>query len=1271
MRRTTGVDSKTGIFISQHTFFVFSPYNTHIQHKISDADSRLIYMSKKNSHASSQQVLQRVTAKGGQIHNFEERLKKLNPEQRKAVETIEGPLLVVAGPGSGKTEILSMRVAEILKKTHAQPSNILCLTFTDSAAINMRERLAKLIGDPAYQVGIHTFHNFCVDVMRKYGEFFYQGATFSPADEVLQISVLESIFNNLAHDNPLKSYHPTEGYVYLKSVLQSISHLKKAGLTPDEFAVLVEDNASGVESIHTHLVPVLERRLSKHSVDEIQDALNLYIEIGVVSAQTRRADIVQRSESKVALGLKNVLSMYKPVEEAIALSLTEALGYVRETGKNDALSNWKKKWLKKDDQGQTVFRDFVNYEKMQSLAQIYRLYQESMYRAGYFDFDDMIIDVIKVMYQKPELRYMLQEQFQYLLVDEFQDTNNAQMRILTLLTDATQNNGRPNIMVVGDDDQAIYKFQGAELSNILDFKDRYTDVSTVSLVRNYRSTQDILNIAMSIVRKGEKRLENIIPDLSKQLIASGNIETGNIEYIVLETSLHEYTYVTEKIKALISGQNEQESGGTKDIGNFEPKDIAIIARKHGQLESLVPYLRKATVPIRYEREQNVFEEPHIKQLITIATYVSSLVSAWAHESPKDELLPEILSYPFWGIPRVEVWRISLAAHRQSKTWLEVMLESAYTPIKQIADFLIELGVDAPSAPLEVILDRIIGAHISLQSEGDDVDQIDADVASVISVGTTPASPVFVSPFRQYYFSKDKFSHARAQYLMFLSSLRVFVQALREYNGVHISAHSTSTTSSTVTYSSSQGRMLQIKDLVTFVEMYQKNGLHLNDRSPFVTARNAVQLMSAHASKGLEFKVVFVLSCQDDVWAGKGRSNKLNFPINIAIEPAGDNEDDQLRLFYVALTRAKEHLYLTSHQIKETGKPAQDLRFLVGVIDPDTSKVASTVDELITPEVLETTALQYRTADFYDAEEALLKSILENYKLSVTHLNNFLNIARGGPTYFLEQNLLRFPQSKSISGAYGSAVHGALEFVLHHLKDTKQLATTEVVIDTFATLLRKQKLHPQDADVLLERGTRALTVFMKEKVSSFRTSDIPEMDFGREHVVIGTVLDADGVEREVCVTGKIDKVSPESGSVHDYKTGKTISSLEDPDRDDEEKAFLYTNQLVFYKMLIEQSGASMKYPELRGVSIDTGTIDFVEPVSRKSGIVDVKSEVVSLSIALTDGDVTKLKKLICAVYARIMQLNFEIPAEIQQKYAAGQYTKDVDAMKEFVEVLVRE
>lgn len=1173
---------------------------------------------------------------------FEERFKKLNPEQKRVVETIEGPLLVVAGPGSGKTEILSMRVAEILRKTHAQPANILCLTFTDSAAINMRDRLAKLIGDSAYQVAIHTFHNFCVDIIRTHGEFFYQGATFTPADEILQISVLESIFNSLSFDDPLRSYHPTEGYVYLKSVLHSISYIKKAGITPDELSILLTDNIIGLNKVENILLPVIEKRLNSSSADEIQSALNKLIDETSKESQIRRAQVLDKAEENQRLSIAHLFSIYKPIEEAIILSLTEVVGHVRESGKNDALTNWKKKQLRKDEQGKTILRDRANEDKMKSLGNIYKTYQTYMYNAGYFDFDDMILDVIKVLYAKPELRYLLQEQFQYVLVDEFQDTNNAQMRILSLLAESEVHHGHPNIMVVGDDDQAIYKFQGAELSNILDFQHRYTDVSLVSLVRNYRSTQDILNIAMNVIRKGEKRLENLIPDLSKQLVASGAINKGNIEYVSLETVLHEYTYVSHTIKSLI-----------KDKG-IDPKDIAIIARKHGQLEALVPYMRKEDIPIKYEREQNVFEEPHIKELITISRYIASLVSAFAYEKPKDELLPEILSYAFWDIPRIDIWQLSLMASRQNKTWLEVMLQSDKAHIKSIAEFFIELAGSAPSAPLELVLDSIIGAHISLASEGDEVDFLDG-TSSHISKNKAGQSS-FVSPFRQFYFSKEKFSHARSQYLTFLSSLRVFIQALRDYNGVHIE----------IKKDKDQYRTLHLIDLIRFVDMYQKNGLRLNDKSPFVTARNAVELMSAHSSKGLEFKVVFVLSCQDDVWAGRGLNNKISFPLNIPIEPAGDNEDDQLRLFYVALTRAKEHLYLTSHQIKDSGKPAQDLRFLVDVLTPDTSKKASEEDDLITPEVLETTALKYRTPVFIDSEEALLRGMMDQYTLSVTHLNNFLNIPKGGPMYFLEQNILRFPQSKSISSAYGSAIHNTLEYALQGLRDTKKIPSTEHILEIFETMLHKQKLHPDDMALLLNRGKESLKAFFDNQSKSFSIEDIPEMDFARDHIVIGTVTDTGGIEREVRVTGKIDKVSHDGRdiTVHDYKTGHAITSLVEPNRDEEEKAFFYNNQLLFYKLLIENSSISTRYKELRDKKVERGVIDFVEPVGKNK-------EIKSIEKALEDTEVSDLKRLIVSVYSRIINLQFDIPSEILEKYETGQYTKDIDLIKEFAQFLITE
>ena len=433
---------------------------------------------------------------------FSDRYKKLNKAQRKAVDTVDGPLLVVVGPGSGKTEILSMRVAQILRTTQAFPSNILCLTFTDSAAQNMRERLARLIGDRAYQVSIHTFHNFCVDIIRKYGEFFYHSATFTPADPVTQIDLLERIFNKMDHDNPLKAYHPEMGYSFLKSAQSAIGHVKKSGLRPIELKAIVADNEVVFDQIESIFVPVISSRIGKGTLDELRAALALF---------SKKQTLREHNEE-----VKKLFSIFHPLEESFALSVAEVIAKCEASGKNESLSEWKKKWFPKDDAGNHVFRDRLQLKKIYSFINVYQDYQSELYRRGYFDFDDMILDVISALGNEPRLMFELQEQFQYLLVDEFQDTNNAQMRILSLLTSAAQHEGKPNIMVVGDDDQAIYKFQGAELSNILDFRHRFTDVELVTMTENYRSTQDILNLSMSIIRKGEKRLENLIPDLSKE-----------------------------------------------------------------------------------------------------------------------------------------------------------------------------------------------------------------------------------------------------------------------------------------------------------------------------------------------------------------------------------------------------------------------------------------------------------------------------------------------------------------------------------------------------------------------------------------------------------------------------------------------------------------------------------------------------------------------------------------------------------------------------------
>ena len=1127
--------------------------------------------------------------------NFDERYKGLNTQQKKAVDTIDGPLLVIAGPGSGKTEILSLRIGKILTESQILASNILCLTFTDSASSNMRNRLAGLIGSEAYHVAIHTFHSFCVEIIQKYPEYFYGGAFFSSADSLKQIEIMQEIFEKLPQKNSLRSIHPEQGFVYLGDSLKVIGYLKKAGIAPEEFKRILKSNDELLPEINEILQEVFTERISKETFLKATTALK---KLSVLAEKSRK-DFPSSYFNTIVLSTFN--------------SLKKAVDGSKETENNKILTEWKSKWMKKDDNGQNVFRDLKNTEKLSALADIYSKYRETMHTEGYYDFDDMILDCLHVLEKNPSLRYEIQEQYQYVLVDEFQDTNDAQMRLLRLISDAPVHEGKPNIMAVGDDDQAVYKFQGAELSNILNFKNIFNDVEIVTMTDNYRSTQDILDIASHIIKKGEERLEKILPNIKKILKASNEkIKNGEIKHKEFQTIAHEYHFVSREIKKKIdSGEN--------------PEEIAVIARKHRQLESLVPYLKGAGIEnIRYEREQNVLKEPHVSQIITISRFLISLADK--HHDEADEYLPEILSFPFWKLAREDVWKISINSRKGefTKNWLETMQDSSDKKIGEIAKFLIDLGIRAESEPLEKVLDDIIGAHVEMSAENEE-DDIEDDLPKTRSG--------YASPFKEFYFSREKFENSRAEYLSFLSSLRVFVNALREYKS---------------------GEILSLKDLVEFVDLHEKNNISLNDQSPFAKLGGAINLLTAHKAKGLEFETVFVLSCEDDIWAGRKISSKITLPGNLPIEPAGDTDDDQLRLFYVAITRAKRHLYLTAYNTEEDGKEAKKLRFMVSEADKD-SMESKAIKKLyfaditdkneVVPEqheVLTSSWLNYRTTKFQGSEKKLLETLLHEYQMPVTHLNNFLNISKGGPQYFLEQNLLRFPQSKMLSGSYGSAIHNTLERFILYLKKEGKLPKNSEVLDWFSLFLKKEKMPPFDFTQYEEKGKEALIAFLKEKMDSFKATDLVEFNFKEQGIFVSGAH----------LSGKIDRmVGTDSNiiEVHDYKTGKPPKN-EWVGIDDKEKAKLYNyeRQLIFYKILVENSrefGGKKK--------VEKGVLEFVEPRSSDK-------KIVTLDLLIDKEKTERLEKLISIVYKKIMDLDFP---------DVSNYPKDLKGIKDFEEDLL--
>ena len=1077
---------------------------------------------------------------------FQEAYKKLNPAQKKAVDTIDGPVLVVAGPGSGKTQVLALRVAQILRETDMRPSNVLCLTFTDSASHNMRERLITFMGEDAYRVSIHTFHNLCTAIINNNPEFFYKGATLRAADDVTKFGVIEKIIESMPHDAELRSYHPDQGYTYIRDLMSTISHIKKAGLTVQDFKNILDENDKDLIVLNERLSPILSKTVSQSSYEEfVQEFTKLYKEKGD----------------------RRVLS-YHSLLDALYINFNTSV-----TEKAD-FSAWKESHTEKNTKGERMFKDTRRADKLREVATVYEQYTSQMFNQGYYDFDDMILDVLKTVEKSDILRYKIQEQYQYILVDEFQDTNDAQMRLVWLLTNNPASEGRPNIMVVGDDDQAIYKFQGAELSNIVDFTKMYSDVEIITLTENYRSNSDIVSSSLSMIRTGTHRLENILKGFTKDLKSSRAFDLKNtlkkktpIDIQEFDTKLHEYTYVADEIaKAIKAG--------------VEAEHIAVIGRHHKDLVGLVPYLQKKEIPIRYEREQHVLTEPHIQQIVYMLRHANNGLTEL-----HDDILSKVLAYPFWNISTIELWTLSRAAYNERKSWMDVVSAEenektkykAPESVKKAVEHLLEVTRLATHENAEHVIDYIINQ----------------------------------TGFRDFYFNSDKFTHEKSEYLVFLSSLRTFVQAIRECK---------------------QGKELSVADVVSFVDTYEDNNLILSDTSPFVNARNAVNLLTSHKSKGLEFEIVFILSATDKVWSGAGMPNKLKLPVNLPLAPAGDTEDDQLRLFFVALTRAKNHLYITSHRADDSGKKANRLRFVesLGVGESEAVVIAEGEDD--TTNLLESSMLAvnrkhaHMGPHFLDTEKALLDTLTKDHVLSITHINNFLNVEKGGPMLFLENNLLRFPQAKTAPLGYGTALHAVLNQSLVCLKTEKRYPTLEEVTEWFTQALRFERLSKSEYQVHLDRGIDALKRIYVEKILTFTGDELSEVDFKHEGVVL-----TDG-ETYVPVAGKIDLIRFTNGGVYvcDYKTGREKKDWKGKDQNDKVKLHMYKQQLAFYKLLLKKS------KNYSGLKVLAGQLEFLETEGES---------LMTLASEIEDTEVERLEKLVVAIYKRIQSHDFTIPPEV--------------------------
>ena len=1073
--------------------------------------------------------------------------------------------MVVAGPGTGKTQLLSMRVANILQQTDVLPNNILCLTFTESAASAMRQRLVGLMGPAAYKVAIHTFHSFGTEVINHYPEYFYHGANFRPADELSSFEVLEPIFAELPHNNPLASTMNGE-FTALRDAQTAIGHLKKAGLTPDELLKILDHN----EAFIAYAEPLLAKAFD----------VPRFTKKNIIDCQTAATQLAGFETSTLA-----TQALVKPLNQVCQRELARALETATDLNTTQPLTAWRNRWLERNPQKAYVFKDRMRSKKLRALANVYHQYLLGMQTRELFDFDDMILRVVHALEHFNDLRYNLQEQYQYLLVDEFQDTNGAQLRLLQNLTNNEVNNDRPNIMVVGDDDQAIYAFQGAEIGNILQFRELYRDPTIITLTDNYRSTEPVLKGARSVITQGEYRLETALAGIDKTLTPHNRRQPSHAELHSFADPNAQYQWIIAHIKHLTKN-------GTP------ANEIALLARNHKHLQHMLPYLHQAGIAINYERRNNVLETDHIAALITMARTIAAL--AEQRFDIADALLPELLSYELWGLSTADLWQLSLNAYKNRKLWLELMFESP-NKLKRIAEFLVIASHASQHEPLDTMLDLLIG---SFEAQVDDGEQSEAP-------DTSPDGPPegFVSPFRAYYFTAERLEQNPAEYVRMLSNLRIIRQKLTEYR---------------------PDLPLMLNDFVAYVNLHQKTKLPIVDTAEHRDNTQAIQVMTAHKAKGLEFDAVFVLSCQENVWGSgaRTRTSTLQFPYNLPLQPAGQSSDDCLRLFYVAMTRARQQLYLCAYQHDDSGKDSLLAAFLEHEHFEPIIHNDSTQKDLLA-------ALNpgWQARHMYTSQankQSLLAPQLETYKLSSTHLNNFIDVTTGGPQAFLLQNLLRFPQAMSLSAVFGSAIHAVLQRAHVHLSNSGERRPVEDILHDFELHLQNARLSERDFTYLFEKGSEILPTFLTERYDSFMPEQKVEYSFAAQNVVVG----------QARLTGAIDLLEFDKATktitVTDYKTGKPAQTWRGVTDYEKIKLHKYRQQLMMYKLLIENSrdfGGKYK--------VERAMLEFVEP--------DQHNHIQRLEYLVDPDELTRFSQLVQAVWQHIMDLDLPDTSKYEANY----------------------
>ncbi|OHA92820.1 MAG: hypothetical protein A3H52_02355 [Candidatus Zambryskibacteria bacterium RIFCSPLOWO2_02_FULL_39_26] len=956
---------------------------------------------------------------------FEERYKALNKEQKEAVDTIEGPVLVVAGPGTGKTEILTLRIANILKKTDTKPENILALTFTDAASGNMRRRLISLIEASAYRVNIETFHSFCNKIIKDYPEYFPTIIGSSNITEVESVDILEGLIEKLL----LQILKPWgDPFYYIRDIYKKIEELKREGISPEKF---------------TELLAKEERRFKS------------------------RDDLIHEKGAHKG----KMKSEHKDFERQL--------------------------------------------EKNKELAMVYAAYQKILGEKRLYDWSDMIMEVLQGIEKYPDLKLNLQENHQYILVDEHQDTNNAQNKILEMMGDFHKN---PNIFIVGDEKQAIFRFQGASIENFNYFKKLYPKAKLVRLGINYRSGQNILDAAHSLLSPGG------------QLISSDKKKVSNIKVGEFTDKNVELYFIAEKIKELLKK-------------NVSPKEITILYRSNKEAFPLAEVLEKSGIIYSIESDENLLGERFVRKILAILLAIENFEN--------DQFLVPVLHIEEFDIDPVDAFRLINEAGRKRQSIYVLMSKSGIPPIKKLFGKLKEWVRHSKNDHLTEFLERILRESGLLDSM---IRSRDAEA--------------------------------------FLGIEKFFEE------GKRISANM---------------RGAGFSDFMRYISIIQKRKIFI--KKPKHNIReDAIRLMTTHRSKGLEFEYVFIINAGERSFGSKADRDALRlipsiYSLGNAVSKLDTGtEEDERRLFYVAMTRAKFEAYITYSSFDENGKEILPSPFILEIREDRKEKLKTQQFEKNLKSDPKKLYAERQKTGGREIDRKFVTELFNSHPLSVTALNNYLTC----PWKYFYRNLLRIPTAPEKHQIYGIAMHNAVEDLWKAMKDRE--VDKKFLLSSYKRHLGLLGvLRQSEFEEALKRGEKALSGWLLWANPKINNPVVSEFSIKGAELSSGIVL-----------SGKLDKVefvSPKKAIVTDYKTGspKTRNFIEGKTK---ERTGDIKRQLVFYKLLLILND---------DLEMTSGVVEFLEP--NTSGKYN-KEE-----FEIKESEIKELKQIILKFAEEIKSLSF--------------------------------